>query len=147
MIFMIWFVTCFGIDFRWVWASYLVPFWHPFGIKYNVVLQSFFWWFWGLYFYWFWFKKKRPKSRGSGSLVRHFVDQRMFWDVILATYWLHLLCFRYLFGSILGTLSHFLHIFLTADWLMIVRWRFNQLFTTLYFEGNFKNQWSNDTSK
>ena len=42
MIFMIFFVTTCGIDFQWVWASILIPFWHPLGIKLNVFWWSFF---------------------------------------------------------------------------------------------------------
>ena len=40
MIFLIFFVTSFGIDFRWVWAWILAPFWDPFGIKFHVVVFS-----------------------------------------------------------------------------------------------------------
>ena len=36
MIFLIFFDTCFGIDFWWVLASILAPFWKPFRIKFHV---------------------------------------------------------------------------------------------------------------
>ena len=44
MIFLILFVTSFGIDFWWLLASILAPFWNPFGIKFHVLGWSFFWW-------------------------------------------------------------------------------------------------------
>ena len=47
MFFLIFFVTCFGIDFWWVLASILAPFWDPFGFKFNVFWWSCFWWIFG----------------------------------------------------------------------------------------------------
>ena len=37
MIFMNFSNICFGNDFRWVLASIVVPFWHPFGINFHVL--------------------------------------------------------------------------------------------------------------
>ena len=59
MIFLIFFDTSFGIDFLWVLASILVPFWKPFVIKFNVSGWSFYVRFLGLECYWFW-QKKHP---------------------------------------------------------------------------------------
>ena len=41
MLFLIFFVTSFGIDFRWVLVSISAPFWDPFGIKFHVFGWSF----------------------------------------------------------------------------------------------------------
>ena len=61
MIFMIFSVIYFGIDFWWVLASILLTFWHPFNINFRILGWSFCWWFWGLDFYRFW-QKMTPKK-------------------------------------------------------------------------------------
>ena len=44
MIFLIFFVTSFGIDFWWVLVSILAPFWDPCGINFYVFWWAFFGW-------------------------------------------------------------------------------------------------------
>ena len=93
IIFMTMFVTSFGIDFWWVLASILVPFWHPFVIKFNVFWWYFVWWFWGWCFYRFW-SKMAPKHIAFASPFPYLFDsvpQVMFLKVPLlrlASFWL-----------------------------------------------------------
>ena len=56
MISMIFSVTSFGIDFWWVLAPIVGPFWHPFWFKLGVFLIHFFGLYFGSEFCWVWIK-------------------------------------------------------------------------------------------
>ena len=70
MIFLIFFVTSFGIIFLWVLGSILAPFWLPFGIKFHVFGWSFWGWIFVSICYWFLIKEfsKSKRTVSSASL-------------------------------------------------------------------------------
>ena len=113
MIFTIYFVTCFGIAFRWIWASF----------QNNIFSQSFCLWFVGLNVYWF--LAKREPSLVPFVITFSTLFPRGFFGTSLGSLWhpigsifLFSVPFRLHFGS--PSLMCF-HVFLTADLLMIVR--------------------------
>ena len=73
IMFMICFVTCFGIDFWWDLVSMLVPFWHQFCIKFYVFGDRFKLFFWIIYLLIF-DRKWLPKLSDRNNVVPHLFD-------------------------------------------------------------------------
>ena len=95
IMFMICFATGFGNDFRWVWASIMTSFWHPFGIKFHVFRYIFKNIFYLLICFYRFYQKSvengTPILLTATTHVRPFPDIAFYIDCwwMLVAFWLH----------------------------------------------------------